>query len=395
MRPHRRRTAGILAGMRRWLVGWVLWSGGCIENNPMFVDPTVGDEAGETTSAPPATDSAATTEPPDPTSPTTGPGPETTGLDTEGTMGPTTEGSSTGDPMPVTTCGDGVVDRDEECDDANNEQNDDCLDNCLKAACGDDFVQYGMEECDDGNFEDGDTCMSCALAKCGDGAVQDGEEECDDGNVVDNDGCREDCSWPVCGDGQKDELYEECDDGEFKKNDGCEPDCKLTEKIIFVSSQLYTGAMGGLTGADFECSVLADNANLPGVYKAWLSAGLESPSTRMSQYPYPYVRSDRSMIAPNWETLLTGSLMGPIDLTEHMEMHMGSPLEDVCGSESRVRTNTLASGMPFSTDEDCLGWTSDSGTTLVGSFVESDQGWSEYCMESTCDSLAPIYCVQQ
>ncbi|MCH9683915.1 MAG: hypothetical protein K0V04_20955, partial [Deltaproteobacteria bacterium] len=85
--------------------------------------------------------------------------------------------------FPVTCCGNGLVDPQEECDDANAEDTDDCLSSCVAASCGDGFLQDGVEECDDGNDDDTDDCPgSCLAATCGEGFVLDGVEECDDGN---------------------------------------------------------------------------------------------------------------------------------------------------------------------------------------------------------------------
>jgi cysteine-rich repeat protein len=93
--------------------------------------------------------------------------------------------------------------------------------------CGDGVRQAG-EQCDDGNADDGDACTNgCKTAKCGDGAVRTGVEQCDDGNRFDDDGCRNDCTLPVCGDGVLAKGAEECDDGNTAAGDGCGPDCRL------------------------------------------------------------------------------------------------------------------------------------------------------------------------
>ncbi len=42
-------------------------------------------------------------------------------------------------------------------------------------------------------------------------------------------------------------------------------------KIAFTTSTTFTGALGGLAGADAACNTAATNANLPGTYVAWLS----------------------------------------------------------------------------------------------------------------------------
>jgi cysteine-rich repeat protein len=63
--------------------------------------------------------------------------------------------------------------------------------------CGDGVVEIG-EECDDGNTVDGDACTSaCRNAVCGDGIVEAGVEECDDGNLNASDGCDNQCRLPV------------------------------------------------------------------------------------------------------------------------------------------------------------------------------------------------------
>ena len=40
---------------------------------------------------------------------------------------------------------------------------------------------------------------------------------------------------------------------------------------VFVTSQTFTGNLGGIAGADQKCQDLADAAGLPGIYKAWLA----------------------------------------------------------------------------------------------------------------------------
>lgn len=58
--------------------------------------------------------------------------------------------------------------------------------------CGNGLVELG-EECDDGNLVDGDRCdRSCHIESCGDGLLQ-GLEYCDDGNTVNGDGCSATC----------------------------------------------------------------------------------------------------------------------------------------------------------------------------------------------------------
>jgi len=75
----------------------------------------------------------------------------------------------------ATTCGNGVTEAPEECDDANPTNGDGCDANCTVTACGNGIVTSG-EACDDANTAAGDCCdAECALeppgSPCTDGAV--------------------------------------------------------------------------------------------------------------------------------------------------------------------------------------------------------------------------------
>ncbi|MFH2005871.1 MAG: DUF4215 domain-containing protein [bacterium] len=111
------------------------------------------------------------------------------------------------------TCGDFLVEGEEECDNgtANNDVLPDaCRLSCVLPRCGDMVVDTG-EECDDGNILAGDGCNAACIREreCGDGVV-DLPEECDDGNTVSGDGCSDACIFEfVCGDGVCDSTRHE------------------------------------------------------------------------------------------------------------------------------------------------------------------------------------------
>ena len=63
-------------------------------------------------------------------------------------------------------------------------------------------------------------------AECGNGVVERGEQ-CDDGNTTAGDGCDAACRVePICGDGVID-AGEECDDGNNDNGDGCDAVCRV------------------------------------------------------------------------------------------------------------------------------------------------------------------------
>jgi cysteine-rich repeat protein len=128
-------------------------------------------------------------------------------------------------------CGNGEVEVNEECDDGNDRGGDGCNSVCqLEVGCGNGRLDYG-EECDDDNLQSGDGCSETCqdedgVATCGNGILESGEG-CDDGNTTAGDGCSADCQVEDgCGDGEED-PGEQCDDGNRTSGDGCSYLCLL------------------------------------------------------------------------------------------------------------------------------------------------------------------------
>ncbi len=121
------------------------------------------------------------------------------------------------------TCGDGTLDANEQCDDANKESGDGCTAACQLEV---DFICPTA----------GQPCESTAI--CGNGSLS-STEACDDGNNINGDGCSADClavdpGWqcrkagspciPLCGDGVI-TPPENCDDANVVSGDGCSSTC--------------------------------------------------------------------------------------------------------------------------------------------------------------------------
>ena len=173
--------------------------------------PGTGSESASSTSTSPTNDSELGTSTSDASTSSTATGMATATATSTGTMVTSTNGTSTstsattGAPTstgsatsPGPSCGDGIVDAGEECDDAKDGDNDDqCTDKCTIPTCGDGFIQLSLgEECDHGyNNGPSDACTEvCLWQVCGDGLLSD-YEECDDGNLNDLDGCTNYCAF--------------------------------------------------------------------------------------------------------------------------------------------------------------------------------------------------------
>jgi len=356
----------------------------------------------------------------------------------------------------VASCGDGVVDPEELCDDGDLDDDDECV-ACSPASCGDGHVHVGHEDCDDGNAVDDDACSNtCVAAVCGDGVVQRGEE-CDDGDPIPDDECTPSCTLPACGDGirQTSEFCDDggesvtcdvdctpavcgdsvvnhaagedcddgessalcdedcsvvecgdgtlnvaadeaCDDGNLSDADHCSASCDKLKRVIFVSSTIYSGNLGGLSGADSKCQTLADAAGLPGTFYAWLSTGVTSPETRFLRSTVPYVLPDGTQVAKHWTDLTDGILQHAIDLTEKATP---APIPSSgCGNGTKptVWTNTRESSVVWNPDG-CSGWTKTTGAGRLGHAKATNFTWTRYCegMANSCSWHAAIYCLEQ
>ena len=169
-----------------------------------------------------------------------------------GTAPDASSGAADAAQLPEGVCGDGVLNRGEACDDANDAQDDACLSDCTLARCGDGVIRRdlgprdeGYEICDDGNEVDEDACTSeCVVAVCGDGIVRTdlepddrAYEACDDGNYDSTDSCLESCRLARCGDGFVHEGVEACDPGVEALAAYCSEDC-----VVLGGVRLGTGA---------------------------------------------------------------------------------------------------------------------------------------------------------
>jgi hypothetical protein len=154
---------------------------------------------------------------------------------------------------------------------------------------------------------------------------------------------------------------------------------------VFVTGAVYGGNLGGLVGADVICQQLAEDANLPGAYKAWLSDGAASPSTRFVQSTGPYQLVDGTKIAANWTSLTDGSLRAPIDLTETGVAVTGSPL---------VWTHTLVDGAAANSADHCGNWSSAAGGGGRGTHAYASANWTQ-SGSAACNTGQHLYCFQQ
>lgn len=351
--------------------------------------PTTDSESGASTAPdPPARATASTTARPTTSEPTTA-SPTSTGEPGEPGE-PTSTGELTSTTSPTSTtapdgsfCGDGVRDENEECDlgPANND-NGLCLFSCKKATCGDGHIHDGVEDCDHGpdNSDAYDGCLDCKKGPhCGDEIVDEGHERCDRGELN--------------GTNRTDDEFAPCSEL-----------CGYYGRIMFVTSTQFTGALGGVSGADLKCRKAAESAGLahPNTYRAWISDDFQSPENRFDQWDLPGIRIIQRgglVIADDLADLVNN---GPHINIDRTEVEFGDIV-----IERPVWTNTSAFGEIFSIHDHCDNWLSASVSShsrwglnaLSGGKNNPDwdtwraERWWTSKSPGKCDQLARLYCI--
>ncbi len=166
--------------------------------------------------------------------------------------------------------------------------------------------------------------------------------------------------------------------------------CSLHAKRVFISSNSYNGALGGLVGADQSCQTLADSSVLNGTWKAWLSDSATNVSDRFTHSNYPYILVDETTkIADDWTGLTTTSLSAMINKNE----------KNKTVANSNVWTNTNDDGLAVYVNPIfvCNDW-NIKNKRITGVFGKNNlyttAQWSNFG-PATCNTQRRLYCFEQ
>ncbi len=307
--------------------------------------------------------------------------PDTVGPDIPtGIMTTTDEAQDTGaDPEPTTTvapgltiCGDGIVQGAEQCDAGyiDNQDENACTSHCKDARCGDGFVQASEgEACDDGGFNQ----------------TQPGYGQCS----------RQCQRGPHCGDGEWQKDHEDCEPGQAGAS--CTDACTISQRILFISSEQYTGQLGGLKAADDRCDALAAAfGGQPGTFKAWLLLDGQDLTTRFSEYDdiattIHFTTTDAVLLAASFKALIEDGPQAVIATEKKTRIYMNA-----------VWTNVTSDGL--AAGGDCDDWKltgshalrGDSGHEGLAAHIQwvAERAWTSGAGPAPCSKMAHLYCIQ-
>lgn len=157
-----------------------------------------------------------------------------------------------------------------------------------------------------------------------------------------------------------------------------------SSRRIFVTDTVQNAAFGGIAGADALCVSQAAAAGLQGEFRAWLSTSSSAVADRLTRSTVPYVLVDGTRVADDWNDLVDGAIMAPIDLDANGLPRTGD-----------VWTGTLATGASYPND-DCTGFTSASPAQigLCGASASATSTWTEN-ITPNCSTVLRLYCIEQ
>ena len=171
----------------------------------------------------------------------------------------------------------------------------------------------------------------------------------------------------------------------------CNSSIPVRVRKVFVTAQSWTGALGGVAGADQKCQDAANAVtSLSGkTFKGWISEVGSTPSDRFTK-DGKFVRVDGVQIASTWDRFFDAyyiSLDAPISLDEN-----GIKVGAGVAAWNSTASNGTAWGSPY----DCAGWTDGTAASrgLTGTALASSSLWSEG-LDFTCDTPQHLYCFEQ
>lgn len=178
----------------------------------------------------------------------------------------------------------------------------------------------------------------------------------------------------------------------------------ICHKIVFLTSEKFSGNLGGVAGADGHCNRLAESAGLPGTFMAWVGTEVDFPANRFTRLATPkrYVDTQGRTIADGWGDLTDGSLDRFI-VTDENGTDLGYLRPSKLSTWTAVKPDGTYWNPParYSSENNttCSDWTSTSNNGPTGSTKNGITGaWTSWYPSASCSAYSTrhrLYCFQQ
>lgn len=160
------------------------------------------------------------------------------------------------------------------------------------------------------------------------------------------------------------------------------------DKLVFITSSVHWGRLGGIEGADAMCNKRAGEAGLPGAYLAWIADSTDSPDTRFTRDGGAYVRLDGEVVADGYDDLIAHGPKVPISINERGQQAHWLP--------GTAWTNVTEDGTVRSETRTCEEWTTHHGAvSYYGWYSKDDDHWTEGHLKGFCSTPRRLYCFEQ
>jgi hypothetical protein len=160
------------------------------------------------------------------------------------------------------------------------------------------------------------------------------------------------------------------------------PPPPIYSHLVFVSSALFNGDFGGLSGADAECQRLADAAGMDDrLWKAILSDSSVAARDRIRVHgPVYNLRGD--FVAADLEDLFDGGNAAFIRFDENG----GLRNDQLVWTGSHPDGSRYSAAGPGAYKQD---WTSSQGATMIGGTLKMGSDWLQWHLSSSNGNVAP------
>jgi hypothetical protein len=164
---------------------------------------------------------------------------------------------------------------------------------------------------------------------------------------------------------------------------------KVVGRVLFTTSETYSGNLGGLDGADAKCKAAALTAAFPPTreFRAWLSSSTSSATNRFAHDTRPIKSTRNEDFAPGgWPELASAV---------HATELLADEQANLVNVNFKVWTGTSPDGTVANAGTtNCVDWSSSTGAAVYGDGSQVDIAWTN-SGTTLCSEQAHLYCLEK